>query len=533
MKFFSKGSASLLFFSLVVCYSCSKKPGISPHPVIDAAAQIKLNTPADSAYITKTGNIEVTAKVSGDQDNYSFLTAFVINADTQDTLKSGAVSAGGDISISWTNALAPGVYRITIIAINRDDHSQVLTTNAKHIFICVPPPVVISELIKDEKSITVHWKKTTIGNFAAYEVLVSRTDTAKDTPPYPPGEVIATISDINTTSFKHDDVYFYYKYDYVMRLITTDECQSNSDKKGIEAGVFMELPANINTGKAIFDVNRNKVYAFEFGANESIINVIDPDLLIVNVKSTIPGKIAFIGMNENGSALNMVKSTGDNNYQLFSFNLNSYEIAQNESFTLPVAGESIEGVFGKKVLYSSFTANLPKKKLLSFFDITSTNNAVLKEIDVKEVVSIKNNAAFVATALNDSFFVYTINAGSAVFTADGYSPNLAYGYAHAVFAAADKIAIGGNLYDEFYNLLASLPGNRFYIGLSQDGGLAATSANEIYNVSSSDIQLVKKYGDGFGTFALFAANNAVMYHFTEGSLNPKWNPGARLFNYPL
>ncbi|MEP7258577.1 MAG: hypothetical protein ABI687_09315, partial [Flavitalea sp.] len=502
MKFFSKGFVSLLFFSLLIFSSCSKKPGISQHPVIDAAAQIKWNTPSDSSYISKTGKIEVTATVSGNQDNYSFLTAYVMNADSKDTLKSGAVSASGAINIEWFNTLAPGLYRITIIAVNSEDRNQVLTTNSIHLYICVPPPVVITELIKDEKSITVHWEKSTISNFAGYEVLVSRTDTSKDLPPYPPGEVIATISDINTTSFKDDDIYFYYKYDYVVRLITTDECGNNSEKKGIEAGIFMDLPAAVNTGDAIFDVPRKKIYALEYGTDASSIHVIDPDLLVVNVKSTIQGKVAFIGMNEDGSALNIVKNTEGASYQLFSLNLSSYELAQHEAFTLPVAGQSIEGVFGKKILYSNFTVSLPKKSQLSVFDITSTNNTVLKEMEIKEVASIRNNSAFVATATNDSFFVYTINAGSPVFSTDGYSPNLAYGYAHAVFASSDKIAIGGNLYDEFYNVLASLPGNRFYTGLSPDGSLASTSANELYNVSTSDIQLVKKYGDGFGTFAL-------------------------------
>lgn len=534
MSFFKKFPFCIVVF-LLIAGSCKKDfIIIDGRPFIDEGAVLQILSPSDSAYYARNAEIELSATLTGDQIDYSFLELFVVEANTGDTLQTGSVSADGSIHFSWQNALAPGEYAISVVAVNKASRNEKLTSDAIHIFICIPPPVSITGLTKDETSITISWKKAAIENFKAYEILSVRTDTAPDLPPYPPGKLIAVISDINNTSFTDKEIYFYYKYAYVVRVVTEEDCGSISERKTIEAGSFIDLPAHTQTADVIFDRTRGKMYMLD-NQNEggARLNVYDPEMLSIEHSIPIDGDIVFTGMNENSSALNMVKRINANTFQLLSVDLNSFAVSDGEVFVLPVSSATIEGIFDKKALYSSFTETMPREGLLSLYDIVSTHDEIVRAVDTREATAIDDNSKFVINAANDSFFVYSFEGGILQLVAEERAPSLAYSYAHAVFSSTGKIAVGGNLYDKYFNLLYSLGNNEYFTGLSADGTYAATSNNEVYDISSSNVQLVKKYGDGFGTFPWFSNDNKTLYHLTEGSVNPKWNPGPRLFRYPF
>ncbi|HRE52777.1 MAG TPA: hypothetical protein PK339_15245 [Flavitalea sp.] len=504
-------------------------------PALDPDAKLQLKSPSDSAYFARNGEIELSASVTGSQTDYSFLELSVIETNTGDTLQRGAINADGSIHLSWQNALAPGEYELSAVAVNTADPNDTLMSDTRHIFICIPPPVSITGLTKDATSITISWEKTVaVDNFKAYEILSVRTDTASAPPPYPPGKVIAVITDINTTSFTDKTIYFYYEYGYRVRVVTREDCASASEGKTLVAGKFIDLPAHTQTADMIFDRNRSKMYALDNQhAAGPRLTVYNAEIPSVERSITVDKDIVFMGMNETGSALNLVKKINVNMFQLQSVDLNSFTIANEEIFIPPALAATIEGVFEKRVLYSSIAVIGPAKSLLSLYDIVTGDHEIIGQVDIRRVTAIDNNSKFVINSTDNYFSVYSLEGGDIQLIARQYVPSLAHSQVQAVFSSGGKIAVGGNLYDEYFNLLHSLGNNEYFTGLSADGTHAATSKNEVYNIASSNPQLVKKYGDGFGTYPWFSNDNKTLYHLTEGSANPKWNPGPRLFRYPL
>jgi hypothetical protein len=512
---------NIFIFVLCIGFSaCEKDPSLAPQ--IDQGAVINLVAPTDSFYYLKSSDITVKAAISGKLTDYSFLQFSVLNADTKDTLKSGQTPANGTIEVSWSNELPPGEYKIEIVAFNPNDKNEVIRSYARLIFICIPPPLQIVAFSKDDSSISISWNKSMINDFKAYELFVTRTDTARDRPPFPEGKKIATITNINTTSFKDTGVFFYYKYEYVIKVISQEDCSSNSQAAGIQAGSFMELQGSpTQVGKRIFDKSRNRLYyQGATTSTRSNLYIINPELLTLEKAVFINEDVVYINLQANNNKLNLIKKLSNINYQLMTMDLNSFNIQNEEQFSLP-SGVSVEGVAGKLILFKGVYE-------VYLHNITTGVNSLIKWASLPSINIVDNHSKFIISSYPDSVFVYTFNSTPQLLASRQVphsSPAIEVHYSEN-----NVVAVHGQLFDSSFNFIRMLAFPEYFIGLSADGQYAISNKNNIY--SSLTGEIVSKYGDGFGTEAFFSSDNKTLYHITAGSLNIKWNPMPRLFRYP-
>ena len=185
-----------------------------PPPVIAVGDSISLTLPADSARFTTGQQINISGQVTGSQKDYSFLNYYLLTSLGKDTLLSGNVPADGSIHAALPKNPSIGQYHIYLKAVNKGVDTKTLTSNSRLIFVGGPPPLIITGFINDDTSITVKWTMSQETNFKSYQVFVSRTDTGSVSPPFPPGKLLATIQDINQTSFKDNSVNIGYQYRY-------------------------------------------------------------------------------------------------------------------------------------------------------------------------------------------------------------------------------------------------------------------------------------------------------------------------------
>jgi hypothetical protein len=518
-----KPAAYLLLLVLVLLFNACKKDEAPPR--LDVDAEIQFVGPDDGSNYATAATIEANAKIEGELEDYSFMKYYVLNASTGDTLTSGQVETDGDIHASWQNALPAGTHYIRIIAINHLlTPNEVLETTHRTILICVLPAVQITTITKNDTAVTVNWSKSVPNNFKAYELFVTRSDTARDRPPFPLGKTIAYITDINQTSFTYSDIFFYYKYNFQLRVISGDDCETRAEEKSIEAGNFITLPAEASqrlTNEIIFDHTRNKIYYQpSSGANSKNIYVIQPGTLQIENTIDVGTETKLLNIKEDGNALFFAKKITQMSYELRTFNLNTFTFEANQPFTLPNPS-TVHASLHNRVLFSSHPATV------RVYNLQDGTNAPLITTTLP-TVHANNMGTLIVSAFPDSFYAYKFNNGDFELVASKKQPMYS-GIVNTIHVPG-LYSVSGTLYDDSFNLLHSLPVNTWFIGISGDGEYLVTSNNSI--LRASDFSEAAKYGDGFGGLTWFSNDNKTLYHLTEGSLNIKWDPPARLFIYP-
>lgn len=512
----------LLLFVILISFGCTRTKEV---PRLDQGAQIEFISPVDFSNFNSSDVLEFKAKISGSLENYSFMQFYVLRIDTDDTLTQGQVVQNGDILASWPNSLPAGKHLIRIVAINHHvSPVEVIESTHHNIFICTLPAIQVTTLSKNDTSITINWSKSVPANFKAYELFVTRTDTAADRAPFPIGKSIAYITDINQTSFTYSDIFFYYKYQFQLRVISQDDCETLSDIKDIEAGTFLSLPGQAYSqpaGPMLFAAARNRIYYQPPGGEPAKnLYIINPEIPAIENSIQLAENTRLLNMKDDESALYLVEKTGPLNYKVRTLNLNTlaFEPDVPVSFSTTV---NIHTIQQDRIIYS------PSPSEIAVLDPVSGTSSLLLTTNLPEVHTI-NNGRFIVSAFPDSFYIFTFNSGNFQMTANKKLPSQS-GKMNVIHVPG-LVAVGNTLYDESFNELAHLSGNLFFIGASANGQYVVSSDNAILNASG--LSEIERYGDGFGSRVWFSADNKTLYHLTEGSLNIKWSPAARLFRYP-
>ncbi len=283
-------------------FACRKTGPTIQTPLIVNGDSISLTLPADSTRF-KTGDpINISGRVTGSQKDYSFLNYYLLTSPGNDTLLKGNVPADGNIHAALPKNPSTGQYHIFLKAVNKGVDTKTLTSNIRSIFVGGPPPLKITGFISDDVSITVKWTMSQETNFKSYQVFVSRTDTGSVSPPYPPGKLIATIQDINQTSFRDNGINIGYQYRYTIRQNTQDGLWADSDPAQDSSNRFFLL-----RGQALpfFDQLRNRVYYYSPDSS-NLLQTIDPDLLTLENAVNIGSDKVLLGIDETGNSLNLV-----------------------------------------------------------------------------------------------------------------------------------------------------------------------------------------------------------------------------------
>ncbi len=530
-------------FFFAACRKKSPDPIIKP-PVLENAT-VTILEPKDSMYFPQKETIIIRAKVEGTIDeDYSFLDAYVIDQIDDpstttdpivrtDTLQKTKVAADGGIEAVLNDTLEAGLHRMWIVVQNPDNSDQKATSLPLSLYIGLPPAVQITSLEKDDVSNTVYWSRSPLSNFEAYEVYVTRTDTMRDRPPYPEGQLVARITNRDSLSFRHDSIYFFYKYNYLVKVVTDEDYSNNSERKEIVAGSFIQLEERYRTDKSIHDQKREKIYLFG-----DPLKIVNPATLEIEDSIDLPETVVLMKMNRSGNSLDCIflyeAGYDTSRYQLASIDLDTRQVTLQEQFSLARAYTVFEVYMNKTLICKTSTPTIPQKSQVIAYNITNGQTEMLREGYFADFREISNDRLIIGNG-SDSFFVFKQTAGIFSLVTAEYALNYSNGGFLGAHESLNFITIGRLLFDQLFTLVHELPGeagdNRnFFTGLSNDGNYVVTRHNEIINTST--MQVVRKYGDGFGTVVYFSSDNNILYHFTEGALNPKWNPEPRLFRYP-
>lgn len=521
---------TLLTALLFIC--CHKTKTTAPPPESDPQATLVFTSP-DSVSYTTSQLIEVKGKISGTLADYSFMRYVVIEGISKDTLASGPVPKSGEIDATWTNTFPNGtVYYVQMMVINNEVPDDIIPTkDFRHIFICIQPQVTITNLTTDENSVTITWSKAQSNNFKGYDILVTRTDTAHQRPPIPPGKKLIRITDVNQTTFKDTSAHFYYKYTYQVNVVSQDDCENVSEGKDIEAGVFIHLPSGTppSFGKSIFDKVRNKIY-YAGGDDQDNDNVyvINPESLQIEQTISIPQGAKLIGIDETNNFLNIVSvDPGPTHYKLFTLDLTTFSLQEKAQFTLPFDAR-IGAVSFNHIIYAGVNQG---QYVLAYHQLQNSTDSLIANTSAAAMVTTNSNSILIVSTLPDSIYVYTMSAVAPLLVKKMKLPGntLSGNQPEYVFSSSNTNIIGNTLFNSNYDPIYTLPNQQFFIGLSSDGTYAATSSNSLMLTSNQNV--VKTYGDGFGGLVYFSFDNKILYHITLGALSIQWNPPPRLFRY--
>ena len=120
--------------------------------------------------------------------------------------------------------------------------------------------------------------------------------------PIPPEQLLATIQDINQTSFKDNSINIGYQYRYVIRQNTQDGLWADSDPAVDSFGGFFTLRGH---ALPFFDQARNRIYHYSSDSSNLLLTI-DPDLLTVENATDIGSDKELLGIDETGNNLNLV-----------------------------------------------------------------------------------------------------------------------------------------------------------------------------------------------------------------------------------
>ena len=517
---------------ILLILSCHKTKITTPPPESDPQATLVFTSP-DSISYSNSQPIEVKGKLSGTLSDYSFMRYVVIEGTSKDTLASGPVPKNGEIDATWINTFPSGSkYYVQMMVINNKIADDIIPTkDFRYIFICIQPQVVVTNLSTDENSITITWSKAQTNNFKAYEVFVTRTDTARQLPPIPPGKKLIRITDVNQTSFKDTSAHFFYKYTYNVNVVSQDDCENVSEGKDIEAGVFIHLPSGTppSFGKSIFDKVRNKIYyRGKDDQNHNNLYVINPETLQIEQTISIAENASLVGMDDTGSFLNIVSvDPGPTHYKLFALDLTTFSLQEKAQFTLPFAAQ-IGAVSFNHIVYSGVNQG---EYVLAYHQLQDNTDSLMTNNSVSAMATTNNNSTLFVSSLTNSVYVYHLSATAPQFVKAITLPGnpLSGNPSEFVFSSTNINVIGNTLFNSNFDAVYTLPNGQTFIGLSSDATYAATSDNSIIQVSNQNV--VKKYGDGFGGLVYFSSDKKTLYHITFGALTTQWDPPPRLFRH--
>jgi len=509
---------------LVSLTACRKTDPPEPPFNLDGSATLSLNNFKDSVYLTKSGTLQITGMIEGDQPDYSRMEVFLLNNDTRDTLAKGKVEANGQITITYTNTYAPGRYYLQVGALNLDDQTDLRLSEVVRFYVCFPPELNITSFTKSDTSITVHWSKTGISDFKQYEVYVIRTDTVGGRSPKTPGKLIATIENVNTTSFEDTLVYCYYKYTYLVRVVSADDCGSNSETKSFDAGNYLDL-GGVAMGEVMYDKFRDKIYAPEEGANGKVLLVIDPRTLNIEKAITLNGIFGRFDLSADGNEMTMVEGFSSGYFKLHVLDLSTLTMSVRDTFFLP--DSQIHLVQNNKVIYSHRLSTTPIVYVLSVLNLDNDQSTQLSP-DGSSVTAtaqfLNDSAYFVITREQPEFSVYVNESPVPQLRHEG----LAF---YGMPGAVAELAVGENVYENFFEQKFTLPGNEYVVSQTASPYIVS-NLNKVYRYT--DGSMVKQFGDGFYSRVFFShPDPTYMYVFTTSGPSPVYQPGNRLYRIPL
>jgi hypothetical protein len=396
------------------------------------------------------------------------------------------------------------------------------------LYIGTPPAVQITFIEKDDMSNTIHWSRSEIPNFKAYEVYAIRSDALPDRGPQPDGQLIGTVTHRDSLSFRHVSIYFFYKYRYIVKVVTQEGDRNKSEPKTIVSGNFIQLGESYSSKFTFFDPQQQKMYVL----NNKLM-VIDPQQLSYIDSIALPDGGRWFGMNSAGTTFDMVLEKDYNLYQTASVDLNTKQLTLNDTFSFPDGPKTILALIDKTVLYAGHVSSGPFIPVTVAFNTESRTQKIIRWGYTGNVQQISGNRVIVSSYL-DSFFVFNYNAGDFVQTKSAAIKGISE-YIRLAYESPSLITIGNVLYDQSFSKVYEIDfgtgdNTNFFIGLSSDGQYAVTLRNEIINTTTKQVERV--YGDRFGGTVFFSNNNNVLYHLTQNGLNVRWQPGARLHRYP-
>ena len=513
--------------ALLFAVACRKKELASPNKpnTPDLSNEIITITNAkNKSFYPLSSGISFDAKISGSAKDYSFLKGYIIDTVSKITLATAEVNQNGSMHFDFSPKL-PDMYKLQVVAANTLDTSEVLDGPVLDIYAGEPPPPDTILLSPDEKSITLTWSKSVIPNFTAYELYVTRTDTSISLSDSLPGKLIATISDINDTSFVHHDVYFFYHYRYHVRVVSDEGLKSVVQYTTAAAGRFVDL----SRSNALFDETRTRFYSIttDENKNKKLVSI-DPETLIVHEMVSAGDANRFFALGENNSSINIVKATdyGVDHYQLYKFDLASNLLQEKQQFSFGKG--QIVAVFNNYIIYHGMTT-VPPYSYLATYNLTTKEQIIFKTISLPVVNTINNNNGFVVTSqdptIRDTFYVFQMTTAGPEFVKSGIASNI-YISDKAIYGNG-FLAIGGSLFDADLRLLNNLPGDQVYTGISSDGQYAVTSDNAIYDIADNNV--VHRFGDGFPGTGYFSQDNNQMFFVSGTTLGG--NESSRIFRY--
>lgn len=520
---------TLLLIAAIVAAACKKKTE-PPNPPSIEGANFYFLEPADSLYIETGTEVVLNARLESNLSDYTGFTAAlgIIAPDGTRSFKGATISSEGRTEAVFNTSVSPGLYRFFFEVTNPFNAGQYVLSSEKALFIGMPPAVQITTLTNDDTSITINWSNASVSDFEAYEVYVTRWDQLPFSGPAPDGQPIARITDPGVHSFKHDSVYFHYRYTYIVKLVTQEGNSSASERRQIDAGTSLYLGDTYPTRAIVYDRKRTKMYV-PYGA----LKIIDPQAMVVEDSLAAPGgsNLVYITMNPSGDVLDGVISNDNKNFQVVNLNLNSKVFSLGPQFTLPNFINEVKGLIDDFVIYGIFMNNKPYTVAQNVF----TGDTMLLSNMFPNHARAISNSRLIVSGHTDSLFVYQLENGNFNFLTKMYSLYSSPYNGLGVFEGNGYIVAGIDLFDQSFNKLGSIdPGigdnANFFLGITDDGTFAATANNEVLSIPS--LQVVRKYGDGFGTVTYFSSDNNTMFHFTEGNFNVRWSPPSRLFRYP-
>jgi hypothetical protein len=477
-----------------------------PPPVILSSDSLSLTSPADSARFTTGQPIDVVGKVSGTQQDYSFLNYYVLTTTGNDTLAGGTVKADGSIQTTITKSLSLGQYHIFLKAVNKGTDAKTLSSKNQVIFVGAPGPLQITGFTNDDTSITVKWTRSGVSNFKSYQVYASRTDTGSTSPPYALGKLIATITDINQTTAKDNGVYIGYQYRYVVRQNTLDNLFNDSDPALDSAGKYFTL-----TGMyPFFDKARNRFYYYS-AKTSNLLLTINPDLLTVENATDIGSDKELMGIDETGNSLNLVVQQPDNfnltdSGQLFKFDLITHTLIAGRKFHTPSAYPVI-------AVSNNFAFFTQWQIIWGSSGGSISGVQLMNKAFVERMQAFNNNSDFlIHFASNrqgdfDSFYVFHISPGLIQQTFSGISTG---GLRTDLPYTAGLIGDGTSLFDQSFHLKTSLPGNDYVTGISPDERFVVGGSNQVYRIS--DLSVAAMLGAGsYMPLVFFRSDGAKIY----------------------
>jgi hypothetical protein len=519
----------LIFFLACAC----KKPSDGPTNHTFQDGKLTISDPADSSFFPAHQKIDIHATVTGLTEEYSFLEAYIYTANeenwTIDTVLKTDVARDGSITATLPATLSPGLYTFHLTVLNPYNTEQKAGDDIS-LYIGQPPAVQITSLEKDDTSIVINWSKSDAPNFKAYEIYGDPGINLADKYPDTALTLLGRVTNRDQLSFRHDSVQFFYPYSYFVKVVTKQSYSSNSAIRQIQAGSYIEFGDLYDTHAAIHDPKRGKIYLRYYDS----IRIINPATLSIENSVHVPYPVHYLNKAASGDNLDCIFKLDMNSFQAASIDLDTWQITMKEQFRLPtytfLPGISVAAFMNNTAFFTENPPGPPFTSSVTAYNISNGTTRVIADADIPELKVISDNRIVVSSA-GDSFLVFKQDGD--VFTRIANVPTGEY--ITAIHEAPGYVAVGSQIFDQSFNLLHQLPPREdddlnWILGFSDDGKYAVTAENKI--MSTANWQVVRTYGNGFGTHVYFSADNKTLYQFTELALGAWWNPPSRLFRFP-